>query len=159
MTYMIRLLTVVSCVCAGAGSPAWGENDSDRRARPRDPFDLSFGIYLVDFDTETRVGSSGPAGGTRISLEDDLGMGSDDTELLAAGRWRFARRHSIGLGYLDFDRNGDVTLARDIIFGDTTFTLGLNAESFLDYEVWGMDYRYAFIARDNLDVEAMLGVS
>jgi hypothetical protein len=65
-------------------------------------FRISVGGFFVDFDATTRVGSDqGP--GTEIDLEDDLGMDSDQTELVATARLRLARRHSLGVSAIDYD--------------------------------------------------------
>ncbi|MDH3452959.1 MAG: hypothetical protein OEN20_11090 [Gammaproteobacteria bacterium] len=148
-----RFLIAALCAYLAISAQAFGRDRSDDR------FELSAGVYLVSFDTNTRIGGLGPGGGTTISLENDLGMDSDETELFALGRWYFAKRHSLGISYLDFDRTGEIVLRRDLQIEDTLFTIGLNVDSFLDYNVLAFDYRYAVFATDKLDAGVVLGLS
>jgi hypothetical protein len=129
-------------------------------AQPADEerFRLSVGGFFVDFDTETQVGSS-QGSGTEIDLENDLGMDSSQTELVAAARLRLARRHSLGVTYLGIERDGRVDSTFDIEFGEETFALGLEIESIFDFEVLGLAYRYAFVRTPKVDLGFSLGIS
>jgi hypothetical protein len=139
--------------CLVFSTQAFGEERSDRK------FEWSARIFLVDFDTSTKVGGLGPNDSATISLEDDLGMNSDDEVLFTTGRWYFGKRHSLGLSYLNFDRTGETVLARDLQIGDTEFTVGLTADSFLDYNALAFDYRVAVFKTDKLDAGVVLGLS
>jgi hypothetical protein len=153
LVFSQALPILILCGCLAVSAPALGED------RSNDRFELSAGVYLVSFDTNTRIGGLGPGGGTTISLENDLGMDGDETELFALGRWYFTKRHSLGISYLDFDRTGEIVLRRDLQIEDTLFTVGLNVDSFLDYNVLAFDYRYAVFKTDKLDAGVVLGLS
>ncbi|WP_171039903.1 hypothetical protein, partial [Streptococcus pseudopneumoniae] len=73
--------------------------------------------------------------------------------------YRFARKHSLGLGYLSIDRDGHLAISKDIQFGDDLFTLGLDVESFLDYEMLELGYRYAFVRKPRFDFVLSFGIS
>ena len=120
-------------------------------------FRISLGTFIVDFDTTVRVDS--PSGRTPINLEDDLGLDSDHTETVISARYRFARRHSIGLGYLNFDRASRRLLEQDVPFGDDLFTVGLNVETSFEFDLLNFDYRYALIQKPNFDFSFSIGIN
>ena len=120
-------------------------------------FRISLGTFIVDYDTTVRVDS--PSGRTTINLEDDLGLDSDHTETVISARYRFARRHSIGLGYLNFDRASRRFLEQDVQFGDDLFTVGLNVETSFEFDLLNFDYRYALIQKPNFDFSFSIGIN
>jgi hypothetical protein len=117
-------------------------------------FLIAAGAFILEFDTKTRLGTV-----TTISLEDDLGMESDQTEFFLSGRYRLARKHTIGALYLSMQRDGDVTLSRDIEIGDEVFPIGAWVESDFEYKMIDLSYRYAFLFRPKYDFALNFGIS
>ena len=121
-------------------------------------FRLSVGAFIMDFDTSVRVDTPSGRGAT-IDLEDDLGMDSDQTQLVVSARYRFARKHSLGLGYLTIDRDSQRTLSRDIQFRDDLFTVGLDVQSFFEFDVLELGYRYALVQKPRFAFVLSVGIS
>ena len=130
-----------------------------QQIRDWDRFRFSAGAFFIDLDTKTKVESSRLDRGTRISLEDDLGMESSQTDLFLSARYRFARRHSIGVGFLSIERNGDVTLREDIQFGDDFFTINIDVESKFEFDLLQLSYRYVFLSREKFDIAFSVGIN
>lgn len=130
-----------------------------QQTRDWDRFRFSAGAFFIDLDTKTEVESSRLDRGTRIDLEDDLGMESSQTDLFLSARYRFARKHSIAVGFLSIERNGDVTLTRDIQFGEDFFTINIDVESNFDFELLQLSYRYAFLSREKFDMAFSVGIN
>ena len=67
------------------------------------------GTFFASLDTESAV-TSGQAGGRTFNLEDDLGLDDDDSVIFAGLRWRFGKRHSLGVMHMTLDRESDQRL-------------------------------------------------
>ncbi len=130
-----------------------------QETRDWDRFRFSAGAFFIDLDTEAHVDSSTLGRGTGIDLEDDLGLDSDQALLFLSARYRFARKHSIAVGFLSIQRNGDVTLTEDIQFGDDLFRISVDVESNFDFELLQLSYRYAFLSREKFDMAFFVGIN
>lgn len=130
-----------------------------QQTRDWDRFRLGAGAFFMDLDTTTEVTSSTLGRGTTIDLEDDLGMETTQTDLFLFARYRFARKHSIGVGFLSIERGGDVTLKKEIQFGDDIFSIGSDVESIFDFELLQLNYRYAFLSRKKFDIAVSFGIN
>lgn len=133
------------------GTVEAGQRDWDR-------FRISLGTYLVSMDTTVRIDSSNGSG-TTIGLEDDLGMDSEQTELIFSTRYRFARRHILALSYLEMKRDALTTLSRDLQIGDEMFTIGEDVETKFDFELLDISYAYALVQKPRFDFVISFGIS
>lgn len=79
---------------------------------------VNIGGFAADFKTDLRLSSDELGIGTKISLEDDLGMDSDRVLARIDGYYRFSRRHRIDYGLLDIERHGSTRVQRDLNVGD-----------------------------------------
>ena len=121
-------------------------------------FKINVGALFTDFDTSVQVGGAVGAG-TTIDLEDDLGLDDDDAALFAAVHWRFARKHSLTMGYFSLDRDGRENITRQIEFGDEVFDIGADLESFFDYDLIDLSYNYRFVQKERFDIGFSVGIS
>jgi hypothetical protein len=96
--------------------------------------------------------------GTDIDVEDDLGMEKTKIQPRFSLRWRPGRRHELEGGYQWARRNADKTLARDINFGDSTFTAGADIHSVFNTDLAFLTYRFAFTAKERTQIGAALGL-
>jgi len=134
----------VACAQEDAGTP--------------DTLRVFAGAFIADLDTQSQVTSSG-LGGRKFSLENDLGLKNDDAVIFGGLRWRFGRRHSLGIMHMGLDRDADETLTRELAIGDETFTINTMTMTKFDYRTTNLDYRYSFIANDRLDAGLLVGIN
>ena len=94
--------------------------------------------------------------GTKLDLEDDLGMDSESYPMgevfLGAGK------HHLSLTYYKADYSGSTTLKENITFGDETFTVGTDVDSSLEYTVMDFAYQYDLINLENFLAGGSLGL-
>jgi hypothetical protein len=147
-------LFVASTLALGAGlaqaNPGFGE----------ETFSVRLGGYFSDFDTNVRL--SGPNGGDKVNLEDTLGLDSDQTVFRGALSWRFAPRHRLEIGYLDFQRDSLGTAEKSFVIetedGIYEFAGGAELKTNFDWRLIPINYTYSFYRTDNLEVSASAGV-
>ena len=115
-------------------------------------------FIFANLDTESAV-TSGQAGGRTFSLEDDLGLDDDDSVIFAGLRWRFGKRHSLGVMHMTLDRDADQRLTQELSIGDEIFTINATTMTKFDYNTTHFDYRYSFYTTDRLNAGLLVGVS
>lgn len=138
-------------------------DDLDYAATPDaeypDSFRVFVGRFVADIATRTRVDSASQGQGAKLNLEKDLGLNDDKTANLGGIRWRFSRRHSLGLVHLSLDRDGTALLSRELQIGNVVFPINLATETQFDYSSTHFDYRYAFVSREKLDAGLLVGIT
>jgi hypothetical protein len=114
---------------------------------------------VVVMGTDIKVDGANTEG-TEIDGEDVLGLSRQKFQPRAAVRWRPGRRHELELGYQFARRTAEKTLDRDIVFADSTYTVGLNLKSTFRTDQAFLAYRFAFRARERtqLGVGVAIGV-
>ncbi len=123
-------------------------------------FAFSVGAFKPNIDTTVRAVSTGDINpGAAIRFERDLGMSDSETRPIASAKWRFARRHSLGLIYFDLDRSGDTISQVNIKFGDETISVGLPVQSYFDVQVIELQYSYSIFFDEKKDLSVGFGVS
>jgi hypothetical protein len=123
----------------------------------RDGTSVNVGVYLANYDTTVRK-SSDDVLGTRIDLEDDLGMDSDDEVARFAIAVRPWPKHRFFFSYMDMDRNGDQALDEDITFDGITFPAGTQVGSKLDLGMYRGGYTWSFLQNDSWELGLSLGL-
>ena len=128
----------------------WMEND---RAS------VNIGGFAADFETELRLSSRTLGIGTKINLEDDLGMESDRLLARIDGYYRFSRRHRVDYSLLDVSRSGSIPVRRDIQVGDLFIPAGTPVKSEFKMSVLKAVYTYSFFQTRKADLGASAGVT
>ena len=132
-----------------------------RPAQAEDPWptlELRASGYLTDFNSELRIDNSAEGRGTDNDLEDELDMDDALEELRLELRWRFLPRHSLDFSYYDISRDGHRVIDRELQIGDTTYVVGTDLDSSLDFEVYKLAYAYSFVHSDTTDTSFSLGI-
>jgi hypothetical protein len=123
-------------------------------------FAISVGAFKPNIKTEVRAVSTGDINpGAAVSFERDLGMSDSETRPVVSAKWRFARRHSLGLMYFELDRSGDTISQVNIKFGDETISVGLPVESYFDVNAIELQYSYSILFDEKKDLSVGFGVS
>jgi hypothetical protein len=122
-----------------------------------DRFQISLSATGVMLNSSIRV--DGEAGfGTNIDAEDDLGLARFKLQPRMSLRWHPGRRHELEVGYQVARRTGQKVLSGDIVFGDTTFTLGLTIRPTLRTDQGFLNYRFAFAAKERMQIGFGVGL-
>ncbi len=117
---------------------------------------IGSGTFLI-YGTDIRIDPDN-GDGTTIDAENTLGLESTNFEPRLAGRWRMGRRHELEVGFQWADRNAEKVLADTIVIGDTSFAAGLRVRSKLNTSQAFLNYRFAFMARENTMLGATVGL-
>jgi len=154
------LIIPFALLLSGVG-PAYTKDKPEWRSWPMgERVDVSVGAFFANLDTTVSVGGTGALGlGTLISFEQDLGLDDTKTRMMAGGRWRFFKRHSLNVSYFNLDRSGDGSSTINIRFGENTFQANLPLQAFLDIEVFNLGYSYSVLFDEKKELAFGLALS
>lgn len=145
-------IAVVAVACMFSGGPAV----ADDRGPVQQDFQASLGAFFLTTGSEVRL--DGEAGtGTPIDWENEFHVDDRDQFRIDAF-WRFADRHKVRVMYFENNRSNNTVLSRDIHFGDHTFPLNLEVDTWLDTRVAELAYEYAFLRRENMELSGSIGI-
>lgn len=114
--------------------------------------------FWANIDSAIRAGGSGGHLGTRLDLEQDLGLDDNDFRFIGGIGYRLNRRHGFDLSYFDLKRNAERTISRDFEFLDRVFSREASIGSSLNTEVWRLSYSYAFLDNARHRATAQVGI-
>jgi hypothetical protein len=162
MTRIFRPLVTLLIVLFAASASNAAVDDEEYLARKglSDRWQINFGYYLVDFDTNVRWDSEELGTGTSINLEDDLGLDDERSDLRIDSFFRFGRKHRLNLGYLFLGRAAKrVVLDEQIEFEGVIFDVGASVESDFDTQSVKVAYSYSFVNNGRVDFGISAGLS
>ena len=140
--------------------PAYAQGKPEWRSWPMgERFGLSVGTFFANLDTKVRLDGTGGALGTAIDFEQNLGLDDTKTRIMAAGYWRFFKKHRLDFSYFNLDRSGDGTSTVNIRFGDNVFQADLPLHAFLDIEVFNLGYSYSILFDEKKELAFGLALS
>jgi hypothetical protein len=123
-----------------------------------DKFQIGMGAFIADFTTDASVGFGG-AIGTRIRLEDTLGVEDSNDSFLLDGQWRFKRKHAIGWALYTFSRTGSSVLNEEIEIEGKTFVVDAEINTKFDSDALALVYRYSFINNGKTEAGISAGLA
>jgi len=120
---------------------------------------ISGGVFLPEFDTKLRVNNSNTDGGIGVDLEDQLKLDKRDETGYADLKWRFFKKHRLGVGWFHFGRDTGATAQGDIEIGDgNVIQAGATLYTSLDMDVFPISYAYSFINNEKHELSGLLGI-
>jgi hypothetical protein len=119
---------------------------------------LTLGGFLVSFETQATAGIGGVLG-TRIDLEDDLGVDNGKNTFRLDGFWRYKPKHALGFSFFALTRSGFNTLADQIEFEDAIFEVGAEVDSRFETDWFGVGYRYSMLKTERGEAGIGVGLS
>lgn len=122
-------------------------------------FRLDVGGFFQSFTTTVRIDSETYGKGTEISLEDDLGLDSNQTNFRADGYWRFGRHGRLDFSYTGWNRGAEHALDTDFTIGETTYHAGATLDSKLRVSAFELYYGYSFWNTPEFELGLQLGLS
>ena len=117
------------------------------------------GYFIDDRETEILVNSSDNLNiGTRISMQQDLAMGSRAKVPRIDGYYRFNSRHRLDFSWYNFDMDGETILESDIEFDDEIFESGLKIKSSSRINIAKLAYMFSFYKNPKVELGISAGV-
>lgn len=101
---------------------------------------LELGFSTNALEGELAVNGSTGVSGTDIDIDRDLDVGGRDRSRSYALRWRPFERHEFALRRQSYQRSGDRTITRDLVFDGETFVVNSQVRGKLDLKLWSFDY-------------------
>jgi hypothetical protein len=152
--------SLIICLFGGLSTTAFAQDDDSWRDWPMGSrFEIGVGAFVPNLDTRTQVDSSNGITGTRIDFEQNLGMSDQEALPTFLVEWRFARRHQIGLGHFELNRNGSEITETTIRIGDTVFSADLPVSSIFDVKTFGLSYQYSLIFDPKKELSIGIGLA
>jgi hypothetical protein len=154
-------VSVFACLSLGmcALALAGGTQDNPSGRGTKDKFSISFGSYLVRFDTTARVDSEELGTGTEIDLENDTGLGRDETELALDGYYRFGKRHRVDFGAAFLSRGATSVIDETIQFEDQVFDIDALVTTKFSNDIVSLAYHYSFVRNPKIEAGVSIGFS
>ncbi len=119
---------------------------------------LNVGGFVAEFQTDIRSSSDLLGLGTKLSLEDDLGLEGSRNLARIDGYYRFSARHRIDYGWLDISRDGVTRTKQDIDFGDLAIPAGSRVESEFGFVIIKVAYSNSFFLGRKMELGWSVGM-
>jgi len=151
---------LVSIVLLLAISPVYSQDSIQLKKAPWfvQRFKVSGGLFVPINNTNIQVGITGTVRGTDIDFEDDLGFTKSSVTVLGDVQWRAARRSRFDFSYYFINRKSTHTLDRDIVFGEDTFHVNNQVQSFFNTPIFRFSYGYALLAKPKFEAGLLVGL-
>ena len=116
------------------------------------------GSYQLTADDSIRIDAAGARPGSKVSLAADFGLPEDTSPALFGVDWGFARRHSLGVRYYSFDREGSRSISRVVEVRDVSFPVGARLDTKSDTTSIEAFYDYWFLRHDRVGFAGSFGL-
>ena len=125
-----------------------------------DSFVIRGGGLVASFGSDLRLDVTNGERGTTISFENDLGFTHTHGTYFFEGGWRITDRHRLYASFTDVKRDATKAgISEPITIAGTTFQVGANLQAFIDTSYLTLDYGFALVKNDKVDVVATIGIS
>jgi hypothetical protein len=121
-------------------------------------FSFTAGSYWIEVDDTIRIDATSERTGSDVELETDLGLPDNDSLLTFGFDWGFARKHSLGVRYYAYEREGSRSIDRVVTIGDETFPVGARLDASFETNSIEAIYDYWFVRKDNVGFAGSLGL-
>ncbi len=118
---------------------------------------IQAGLYLPGVDSDFRLDPDSASEGSILDFETDLNLEDRKTLPIISAGLRLGKRWRLGLDYYSLSREGEVSLARDILVGDVTYPAAATVRSGLSSDIYRLTVGYSFVRKSNWDVGVALG--
>jgi hypothetical protein len=159
MRWFTPLIGILLLLSIAAGPSAADDTAEDS---PWAKFSFNAGAFLSSTATDVRFGSGL---GVTINLEDALGLEATNRVFRLDTYWRFTdnRRHRVDFSWFSLKRSAYRKLTDDITINppnddEITLETGAEVESFIDLDIFEVNYRYSFIQDERLDMAGGIGL-
>lgn len=156
MKILIRLFTAIG-ISLIVSQTAFAQGDADTGSEDIINFELRFGAFVVDRDTDLGL-STDMFGGTRFDFESDLGADPSTTVFRIDGLYRFNKHHRLDFGWFALNRGATRAIDRELTIGDQVFAIDTTLDSTLNIDIFKAAYTYVFPIGENSELGLTAGL-
>ena len=117
---------------------------------------LRAGPFGQDLNGQVAKKLRGRGSGASVTL-DDLGLDTWTVSPLLSGRWRFADRWRLEIGYFNTDIDGKVGARDQFQFSGRSIPVGANLATSLKANAYAAELGYSFVKNDRAELGLRLG--
>jgi len=162
----IRIVLIVSAILVIGNADAYAKERKPLTARDSSSFEtwerfsVHAGGFLAGLSSGMIIGSRQLGVGVALSLENALGLKTNDFVFRGGMLYRFGRRqrHSFRFNYFGFYRSATKVLESDIEFEDETYPIGTELTSKFNLQILKGSYDYSFFMDDRFDLGVSIGL-
>ncbi|MEN8167063.1 MAG: hypothetical protein ABFR65_06240 [Pseudomonadota bacterium] len=114
-------------------------------------------FFVLDAQSQVRLDQKNGFLGTSIDFDSDLEMDTSDTVARVDGHYRFNENHRINLGWYEFNRSGSKRIQKEIKFGNATFPIDVQVDSFFDMKSFQTSYQWSFYNVEKVELGVSIG--
>jgi hypothetical protein len=122
-----------------------------------DRFKISAGLFAATTTTDIKLGGNAGSIGSDIDFEKDLGLTRDVQTFLGNFQWRISRRWRFDFSYYKLNRSSNFTLQDSFIFGDHTYNINVNVNSYFNNAIYRVSCGYAILAKPTAELGLLIG--
>jgi hypothetical protein len=145
----VAALLVVTAV-AQANSPA-EELLADR-------FNVDLGTFVVASNLNGSLRGTANTTDQNVNFDKEFGTNADQTRWRAGVLWRITQRQHLRFGYFNNDIQRTRPIDRNLEWGDYTFVAGGQVTAEQKFQVYELEYEFAFLRRDDYEIAASAGI-
>lgn len=123
-----------------------------------DQFKIRLGGYLVARNDTILSATSEKLIGSRVNLQDDLGMDLKTTSFRVDSYYRFNPAHKIEFAYYNIKASSSKVIENDIEWNGSTFNAGGKVNSHLYLNIYKLNYVYSFYHNDKVELGLATGL-
>lgn len=112
-------------------------------------------FFVTNIDTTLQLDVEGLPIGGRVDFTDDLGVRDSVTVPKISLDYRFSKHSRLDLTWFDIRRSGQKQLEKTLQFNGEEFVIGTEVDSFIDTELFSLQYTWVFYESDKV----LLGLS
>ena len=121
-------------------------------------FSVSAGFFIASNNTNIRLGNNSGSIGSIIDFENDLGFDKQITTFATNLQWRSSRRSRFDLSYYQLNRTATYTIKKTFQFGDNTYNVNANVNSFFNNSIYKFSWGYALLSNPKAELGLSLGI-
>ena len=153
------LIIPFALLLSGVG-PAYTKDKPEWRSWPMGQrVGIDVGAFFANLETNVQLNSASGLLGAGISFEQDLGLSDTVSRPMAAGYWRFFKKHRLNFSYFKLDRSGQGSSTVNIRFGEFEFEQNLPIQAFFDVEIINLGYSYSILFDEKKELSLGLALS
>jgi hypothetical protein len=142
---------------AYAGAPAPQTKEEEKEKVP-DRFMLRFGGFAMsNIGTEASLSPANGPAGVVINFNETLGLDSSSFSGRVDTVYRFGPHSAIGFSWYSFNLTGSKSLDKTIDWNGQTYPIMAQVDTFLDQDIYKLNYRYSLYHNDEIEFGASAG--
>jgi hypothetical protein len=154
----LNWLAPVSFVAALLAAAAVAQADSPAEELLHDRFNVDLGTFVVASNLNGSLTGTANTTDQSVNFDKQFGTDADQTRWRLEFLWRITQRQQLRFMYFDNDIRHTRTIDRNLEWGDYTFLANGQVTAEQKFQVYELNYEFAFLRRDNYEIVASGGI-